>query len=124
MVSLFPRKSKESAKMPIPQAPQAPPKPPSLPPDENVREDALEKKIEETTEEAKKLFGPQSQEPKSAEEQSMEAQREHTVQVEGDSKTPPVFIKIDRYGEVVKNIQRLKTFALGLRDALDPKMKR
>ena len=33
--------------------------------------------------------------------------------------TPPLFIKIDKYGEVVKNVQRLKSFALGLRDALD-----
>jgi hypothetical protein len=32
---------------------------------------------------------------------------------------PPLFIKIDRYQEVVDSIQKLKSLALGLRDALD-----
>jgi hypothetical protein len=34
-------------------------------------------------------------------------------------KPPPLFIKIDKYQEVVDNLQRLKSFALSLRDALD-----
>jgi hypothetical protein len=32
---------------------------------------------------------------------------------------PPLFIKVDKYREVVDNIQKLKSFALSLRDALD-----
>jgi len=34
-------------------------------------------------------------------------------------KAPPLFIKIDKYREVVDNLQKLKSFALSLRDALD-----
>lgn len=34
-------------------------------------------------------------------------------------KGPPLFIKIDKYGEVVNNLYKLKTYSLGLRDALD-----
>jgi hypothetical protein len=34
-------------------------------------------------------------------------------------KYPPLFIKLDKYGEVVDSIQKLKSTALGLRDALD-----
>ena len=33
--------------------------------------------------------------------------------------SPPVFIKIDKYTEIVKNLSRLKSYALSLRDALD-----
>jgi len=33
--------------------------------------------------------------------------------------SPPVFIKIDKYTDIVKNLQRLKTYAMSLRDALD-----
>jgi hypothetical protein len=32
---------------------------------------------------------------------------------------PPLFIKIDKYQEVVENMQKLKSLALSLRDALD-----
>lgn len=32
---------------------------------------------------------------------------------------PPLFIKIDKYQDVVENLQKLKSIALGLRDALD-----
>ncbi|MEM5812590.1 MAG: hypothetical protein QXN71_01980 [Candidatus Aenigmatarchaeota archaeon] len=32
---------------------------------------------------------------------------------------PPLFIKIDKYKELVQNLQRLKSYALNLRDALD-----
>jgi hypothetical protein len=32
---------------------------------------------------------------------------------------PPLFIKIDKYQEVVDSLQKLKSLALGLRDALD-----
>lgn len=32
---------------------------------------------------------------------------------------PPLFIKIDKYKELVQNLQRLKSYALSLRDALD-----
>ena len=33
--------------------------------------------------------------------------------------SPPVFIKIDKYSDIVKNLGNLKSFALSLRDALD-----
>lgn len=33
--------------------------------------------------------------------------------------TPPLFIKIDRYRDVVRDVQRLKATSAGLRDALD-----
>jgi len=33
--------------------------------------------------------------------------------------SPPLFIKLDKYREIVKEIQRLKSYSLGLRDALD-----
>jgi hypothetical protein len=33
--------------------------------------------------------------------------------------SPPVFIKIDKYSDIVKNLQKLKSYALSLRDALD-----
>ena len=36
-----------------------------------------------------------------------------------DGPYPPVFIKIDKYKDIIQNIQRLKTYALSLRDALD-----
>jgi hypothetical protein len=32
---------------------------------------------------------------------------------------PPLFIKIDKYKEIIQNLQRLKSYALSLRDALD-----
>lgn len=36
-----------------------------------------------------------------------------------EAKSPPLFIKIDKYKELVQNLQRLKSYALSLRDALD-----
>jgi hypothetical protein len=33
--------------------------------------------------------------------------------------SPPVFIKVDKYTEIVRNLGRLKSYALSLRDALD-----
>ena len=33
--------------------------------------------------------------------------------------SPPLFIKVDKYTEIVKNLQKLKSFSLSLRDALD-----
>jgi hypothetical protein len=41
------------------------------------------------------------------------AREEHEVM------SPPLFIKIDKYKDIVQNLQRLKSYALGLRDALD-----
>jgi hypothetical protein len=32
---------------------------------------------------------------------------------------PPLFIKIDKYKDIIQNLQRLKTYSLSLRDALD-----
>lgn len=36
-----------------------------------------------------------------------------------ERKAPPLFIKVERYKDIIKNIQELKSYALGLRDALD-----
>lgn len=33
--------------------------------------------------------------------------------------SPPLFIKVDKYNDVVENLGRLKSFSLSLRDALD-----
>jgi hypothetical protein len=32
---------------------------------------------------------------------------------------PPLFIKIDKYKEIIQNLQRLKSYSLSLRDAMD-----
>ncbi|MCX6814557.1 MAG: hypothetical protein NTY20_02835 [Candidatus Aenigmarchaeota archaeon] len=37
----------------------------------------------------------------------------------GEGKYPPLFIRIDKYKELIQNLQRLKSYALSLRDALD-----
>ena len=36
-----------------------------------------------------------------------------------EGKYPPLFIRIDKYKELIQNLQRLKSYALSLRDALD-----
>ena len=33
--------------------------------------------------------------------------------------TPPVFIKVERYRELLEDVQKLRSYSLGLRDALD-----
>ncbi len=33
--------------------------------------------------------------------------------------SPPVFVKVDRYKELLEDIQKLRSYTLGLRDALD-----
>jgi len=35
------------------------------------------------------------------------------------SASPPLFIKIDKYRDVLKNVQELKSYSVGLRDAMD-----
>jgi len=35
------------------------------------------------------------------------------------SSMPPVFVKVDRYRELLENVQQMRSYALGLRDALD-----
>jgi len=32
---------------------------------------------------------------------------------------PPLFVKVDKYQEIISSIQKLKSYSLGLRDALD-----
>ena len=36
-----------------------------------------------------------------------------------EGKAPPLFIRVDKYKEIIVNLQRLKSYALSLRDALD-----
>lgn len=38
---------------------------------------------------------------------------------EEEGKVPPLFIRVDKYKEVIQNLQRLKSYSLSLRDALD-----
>ena len=45
--------------------------------------------------------------------------RERLQPAPSEARTPPLFIKIDKYKEIVQNLQRLKSYALSLRDALD-----
>jgi hypothetical protein len=33
--------------------------------------------------------------------------------------SPPVFVKVDRYRELLEDIQKLRSYSLGMRDALD-----
>ena len=33
--------------------------------------------------------------------------------------SPPVFVKIDRYRELLEDVQKMRSYSLGLRDALD-----
>ena len=33
--------------------------------------------------------------------------------------SPPVFVKVDKYKELLEDIQKLRSYSLGLRDALD-----
>lgn len=39
--------------------------------------------------------------------------------IEDSAGSPPVFIKVDKYADIVKNLHKLKSYSLSLRDALD-----
>jgi hypothetical protein len=39
--------------------------------------------------------------------------------IEASAGSPPVFIKVDKYTDIVKHLQKLKGYSLSLRDALD-----
>jgi hypothetical protein len=41
------------------------------------------------------------------------------VQKPGASMSPPVFVKVERYRELLEDIQKLRSYSLGLRDAID-----
>src|SRR4030043_712558 len=45
----------------------------------------------------------------------------HSFSLEESSEGPypPLFIKIDKYKEIIQNLQRLKSYSLSLRDAMD-----
>jgi len=42
-----------------------------------------------------------------------------SAQPTAEGSYPPLFIRIDKYKELIQNLQRLKSYALSLRDALD-----
>ena len=49
---------------------------------------------------------------------------EHIPEVEvpeipAGAKSPPVFVKLERYKEILQSVQKLKSYAMGLRDALE-----
>ncbi len=39
--------------------------------------------------------------------------------VTANKSSPPVFVKIERYKELLEDVQKLRSYSLGLRDALD-----
>jgi hypothetical protein len=41
------------------------------------------------------------------------------VPATGKKSSPPVFVKIERYRELLEDVQKLRSYSLGLRDALD-----
>jgi hypothetical protein len=43
----------------------------------------------------------------------------HEIHAPDVSLSPPLFIKLDKYSDIVKNLQKLKSFSLAMRDALD-----
>jgi len=49
----------------------------------------------------------------------MPARHDIAREIEDSSGSPPVFIKIDKYTDIVKHLQKLKGYSLSLRDALD-----
>ena len=96
--------------------------PPKFPEPAKAEPPKEETKIEvpkEEPKEEKPAEPKKEEEPKPEQKKPAETTFKPVVEVDGPTPAPPVFIKIDKYGEIVKNIQRLKSFALGLRDALD-----
>jgi hypothetical protein len=58
--------------------------------------------------------------PKKYEESEAAPQGPETVQENiTPAASPPLFVKIDKYHNIVKNIQKLKSYSLGMRDAID-----
>ncbi len=45
--------------------------------------------------------------------------RSKNPETEVKSKTPPLFVKLEKYNEIIANIKTLKSYVLALRDALD-----
>ena len=41
------------------------------------------------------------------------------AEVKTPTPAPPLFIKVERYRDVIQNVHKLKSYALSLRDALD-----
>jgi Mg2+ and Co2+ transporter CorA len=58
---------------------------------------------------------------KEFEEQVKKAVQKPTIDFPGVPKgaSPPVFVKIDRYKDLLEDIQKLRSYSLGLRDAID-----
>jgi hypothetical protein len=65
--------------------------------------------------EEKKPFGGMPLPPPLPSRRSAVSSAEDTM----EGKYPPLFIRIDKYKELIQNLQRLKSYALSLRDALD-----
>ncbi len=59
--------------------------------------------------------------PGDFEDQIKKAISKPLIDVPGPSKksSPPVFVKIERYRELLEDVQKLRSYSLGLRDALD-----
>ena len=57
--------------------------------------------------------------PKAEERKEIKPAYIEALKLSEGKKYPPLFIKLDKYGDVVESIQKLKSTALSLRDALD-----
>jgi hypothetical protein len=120
-------KSRESAKLLIPPAPEPP-----------YKEEAAKEKGGMSAIKSKILGGRKEKHESEHEEKRSEkdipkligdveedieklekTRQPHHVEAREDEGSPPLFIKIDKYSEVVKNMHKLKSYSLGLRDALD-----
>ncbi len=92
-------------------ADSGPPKPPVLPPPAPEPEMGREMGEEDLDD----LDIPESQEPP----EGMPEEAEEPAMQSTTRLAPPLFIKIDKYEDVIKNVQELRSYALSLRDALD-----
>jgi len=57
--------------------------------------------------------------PRAPSRPSAPLRSETSRDIEDSAGSPPVFIKVDKYTDIVKHLQKLKGYSLSLRDALD-----
>jgi len=66
-----------------------------------------------------RMTGFPSQEPRIPSRPALPPRSETSRDIEDSAGSPPVFIKVDKYTDIVKHLQKLKGYSLSLRDALD-----
>jgi hypothetical protein len=113
--------AKDNPKMPMPPLP--PPKPKAFPEEPRTDLDLLLGRRaapfmpKVSIPEASRPYAARTAEPPARKFERQEL-RPSTKFSEAEE-TSPVFIKIEKYTEIVKSLHDLKSYALGLRDALD-----